>query len=98
MPPCTGTAWVVRGGSLMNTEKKSRLGRGLEALLGAGEEPAMATPAPGARNEVAVDAIETNPFQPRKNFDDDELEALQQSIRNHGVLQPLVVRQVGDRF
>src|SRR3954466_8769711 len=79
----------------MNTEKKSRLGRGLEALLG--EESPVASAAPG-RNEVAVDAIETNPYQPRKLYDEDALKSLGESIRNHGILQPLVVRQVGERF
>ena len=42
--------------------------------------------------------IEQSPFQPRKGFDEDELSALSASIRTHGILQPLVVRQVGDRF
>jgi ParB family chromosome partitioning protein len=79
----------------MSTEKKSRLGRGLDALLSAG--PEVAAPA-GARSEVPVEAIEHNPYQPRKAFDEDELSSLGESIRNHGVLQPLVVRQVGDRY
>lgn len=76
----------------MNADKKSRLGRGLDALLGGAEDSR------GPRSEVAVEAIEENPFQPRKTFDEDELSALSESIRNHGILQPLVVRQVGDRF
>lgn len=71
----------------MSAEARTRLGRGLEALLG--EEP----PEGAARSEVPVDAIEANPYQPRKNFDDDELKALSESIRSHGILQPLVVRQ-----
>ncbi|MFO0877368.1 MAG: ParB/RepB/Spo0J family partition protein [Gemmataceae bacterium] len=79
----------------MNAEKKSRLGRGLDALLG-GSDAATATTS--ASNTVPVLAIEKNPFQPRKAFDDDDLSSLQESIRNHGILQPLVVRQVGDRF
>jgi len=72
-------------------EKKSRLGRGLDTLIG-GDNAALATA------EVAIDAIENNPYQPRKTFDDDELTSLSNSIRSHGVLQPLVVRQVGERF
>ena len=47
---------------------------------------------------MPLDQIQQNPFQPRKTFDDDELSSLSNSIRTHGVLQPLVVRQVGDRF
>ena len=76
-------------------EQKARLGRGLNALLGdLPMEDAVAVGAP----EVSVDAIENNPYQPRKQFDDDELASLCTSIKNHGVLQPLVVRQVGDRY
>jgi ParB family transcriptional regulator, chromosome partitioning protein len=81
----------------MSNEKKSRLGRGLDALLG-GEDVPVAAATPTSRTEVAVEAIETNPYQPRKQFDDEELESLGESIRNHGILQPLVVRQVGERF
>jgi len=73
-------------------QKKQRLGRGLEALIGDGDAPA------GALAEVAVEAIEENPYQPRKNFDEGELTALSDSIRTHGILQPLVVRPVGDRY
>jgi ParB family chromosome partitioning protein len=73
-------------------EKKSRLGRGLDSLFSG---PASSSAAPG---QVSLDCIDQNPYQPRKSFDDDELATLQESIRNHGVLQPLVVRPVGDRF
>jgi ParB family chromosome partitioning protein len=75
-------------------EKKTRLGRGLDALFSDTEEAA----APGKLAEVPVEVIEENPYQPRKTFDDDELASLCESIRTHGVLQPLVVRQVGERF
>jgi ParB family chromosome partitioning protein len=49
-------------------------------------------------SNVPVEAIEQNPYQPRKAFDDDELSSLSASIRSHGILQPLVVRQLGDRY
>jgi ParB family chromosome partitioning protein len=76
-------------------ERKTRLGRGLDALLGdLPDDGGVAVGAP----EVPIDAIEHNPFQPRKQFDDDELSSLCNSIKNHGVLQPLVVRMVGDRY
>ncbi len=81
----------------MSTEKKSRLGRGLEALLGGNEEPAGGKGSVG-RADVPLDAIDTNPFQPRKTFDDEDITSLSESIRNHGVLQPLLVRPVGDRY
>jgi len=48
--------------------------------------------------EVALDRIQQNPFQPRKNFDSDDLASLSASVKTHGILQPLVVRQVGEQF
>ncbi len=81
---------------MAGTEKKTRLGRGLDALLG-GAAP-EAEPVSAITSEVPLTAIEQNPYQPRKSFDQDELASLTESIKNHGVLQPLVVRQVGERF
>ena len=68
---------------------KTRLGRGLDALLSGGNE---------ATNTVAIDRIRHNPYQPRKRFDDDELKQLTASVREHGILQPLVVRNAGDHY
>ncbi len=76
-------------------EKKSRLGRGLDALL---SSPAPDGGTAATQADVPVDRIERNPYQPRKAFDEDELTDLSNSIRRHGILQPLVVRQVGDQF
>jgi ParB family chromosome partitioning protein len=47
---------------------------------------------------IPVDAIDANPDQPRRRFAAAELESLADSIRQHGVLQPIVVRKVGDRY
>lgn len=70
-----------------------RLGRGLGSLL---SDPSPAAgPAP---QEIALDRISPNPFQPRKRFDPAGLQELKESIGRHGVLQPVVVRQVEDRF
>jgi ParB family transcriptional regulator, chromosome partitioning protein len=77
-------------------EKKARLGRGLDALLSS--PPGEGAAATADMPEVAVEQIQQNPFQPRKTFDDDELASLSESIRTHGVLQPLVVRRVGEKF
>jgi ParB family chromosome partitioning protein len=77
-------------------EKKARLGRGLDALLSGGDDGGAALA--GKQSQVGVDDIEQNPYQPRKTFDGDELSSLSASIKTHGVLQPLVVRQVGQRF
>lgn len=82
--------------------EKRRLGRGLDALLGntaaeAGTSsvgPALAA----SQAQVPVDRLDPNPYQPRKTFDEDELKSLSASIRTHGILQPLVVRAVGDRY
>ncbi|HXG11756.1 MAG TPA: ParB/RepB/Spo0J family partition protein [Gemmataceae bacterium] len=78
-------------------DKKTRLGRGLDALLGTTADGGDGAAA-GEPKQVAVSAIERNPYQPRKAFDADELSALGESIRVHGILQPLVVRAVGDRY
>jgi ParB family chromosome partitioning protein len=47
---------------------------------------------------LSVEAIDRNPFQPREDFGADEIESLRASIVEHGVIQPLVVRRVDDRF
>src|SRR5712692_2489134 len=75
--------------------EKRRLGRGLDALLGSsgdGEAPKAEL------TQVAIEQIEQNPFQPRKAFDEEELTSLRESIRTHGLLQPLVVRPVADHY
>src|SRR5436305_10594090 len=77
------------------TNEKRRLGRGLGALIGDTNGGAATAV---EQSEVGIDRIDQNPNQPRKTFDEDELAALSESIKNHGVLQPVVVRQVGERF
>ena len=68
------------------------LGRGLDALL-PGER------AEESARELPLDAIEPNPRQPRKSFDEKEAAQLAQSIGEHGILQPLLVRRIGaDRY
>lgn len=86
-------------------KEKRRLGRGLDALLGIAEgtEELATVAAPDAvsvidHNEVALERIQQNPFQPRKTFDAEELTSLSESVKSHGILQPLVVRQIGDQF
>ena len=48
--------------------------------------------------EINVELIDPNPFQPRKVFSDDELVELAESIEQHGLIQPIAVRKVGDRY
>jgi ParB family chromosome partitioning protein len=59
---------------------------------------APATVSHDAPGEIPVDAIDPNPEQPRRVFDATELERLADSIRQHGVLQPIVLRRVGGRY
>lgn len=75
----------------MEATAKPRLARGLNALLGDAPNDAPVTKLP-------VEKITENPYQPRKQFDGEELAALTASVKNHGVLQPLVVRAVGDGY
>jgi ParB family chromosome partitioning protein len=73
-----------------------RLGRGLEALLGPiSREQAESS---GALKELPVTAISPNPFQPRRTFDDAGLAELAASIAASGLLQPVIVRAVGNRY
>jgi ParB family chromosome partitioning protein len=77
------------------------LGRGLSALMadiGPAEEEATAdAPAPRATATVPIDRIAPNPDQPRRNFAEEDLDELAQSIRARGILQPLIVRPDPER-
>ncbi|MEC9488733.1 MAG: ParB/RepB/Spo0J family partition protein [Halanaerobium sp.] len=71
---------------------KKRLGRGLNVLIpgeGAAEESVQ---------QIPVKKIEPNPYQPRKEFDEDSLSELTASIKKHGVIQPVLVRKKEDSF
>jgi ParB family chromosome partitioning protein len=69
----------------------------LEALIPV--PSAIERPQPGEKVlEIATDGIETNPFQPRKRIEDEQLKELADSIRQDGVLQPVVVRRKGPRY
>ena len=77
-------------------EKRKALGRGLRALIP--EVPAAETAtAGGSAQEIDLDLVQPNPDQPRRAVDDAKLEELAQSIRAHGVIQPIVVtRRAGE--
>lgn len=81
--------------------KKPALGRGLDALFGARPPAAVAAPPPpapgpiqetGSLRQLAIDQIQPNPFQPRTTFEPDKIAELADSIRQMGVLQPIIVR------
>ena len=78
------------------------LGRGLGALLptrATAVVTPIAEPAPHEpANRIAIDLIDPNPVQPRRVFQADALQQLADSILQHGIIQPLVVRQNGARF
>ena len=83
----------------MPTKKKqSGLGRGLGSLLhDADIDTAMGKPnLTTAITMIPLDSIDANPFQPRKEFDDEALEELAQSIKQQGVITPITVRQMPD--
>lgn len=74
------------------------LGKGLDALIPAGvTAPGAARSGPGLR-ELDITAIRPNPYQPRDHFDEAALGALADSIREVGVLQPVLVRPAGDGY
>ena len=80
--------------------KKIALGRGLKSLLSDTPESDKldeATPAPsssGGMSEILISEIEVNPFQPRQHFDQDALKELAESIKVHGIIQPVTVRKL----
>ncbi|MCX6129510.1 MAG: ParB/RepB/Spo0J family partition protein [Proteobacteria bacterium] len=88
--------------------KREALGKGLGSLLGLDQDERLATTAKSSLNEaplplhslleVAIHKIQPNPLQPRKIFKDADLQSLAQSLKQDGVIQPLVVSKEGDHF
>ena len=82
---------------------KTGLGRGLSALLGTKKKTPASAPVPPAEQGERVlrlhwKKLKPCPLQPRKEFDRAALEGLAESIKTNGIIQPLVVRQVGDEY
>ena len=76
--------------------KKNALGKGLSALI---EDAGGETRNVASINEIALEKIEVNPYQPRKNFDEETLLELAASIKEIGIIQPITVRLInGDRY
>jgi ParB family transcriptional regulator, chromosome partitioning protein len=76
--------------------QKNALGRGLGALIEDADSPRFTV---SAINEIDIDQIDLNPFQPRKNFDEEALQELASSIREIGIIQPITVRElVGNKY
>jgi ParB family chromosome partitioning protein len=78
----------------MADEQRSRLGRGLAALIGDVGDETASTDRGGSKSQrrVPVEFIKPNPNNPRRHFSDAELDELAQSIRERGIIQPIVVR------
>ncbi|MGH9316795.1 MAG: ParB/RepB/Spo0J family partition protein [Thermoanaerobaculia bacterium] len=76
---------------------KHGLGRGLGALLSSSPSTPTETVASKVQ-ELPIDSIVANPWQPRKAFDENSLQDLSQSLKRSGVLQPVVVRRHGQQF
>ena len=74
-------------------KKGMKLGRGLDALLGGSESVAQ-----NAVQEIALTEIVPNPQQPRQEFAENELNDLAASIKEYGIIQPLIVMKVGDGY
>ena len=77
--------------------QKKVLGRGLGALIPQKAE----TPAPSRAAGLAhipIDQIQPNPYQPRRIFNEASIDALARSVREHGIVQPLVVTRAGDMY
>lgn len=89
----------------MSNTKKPALGRGLSALLENAKTDITTkvhgenTPIVGSISMIKIKNIETNPFQPRTNFEEVALNELCDSIKQHGIIQPLTLRKLGyDRY
>ncbi len=84
----------------MSNNKKPALGRGLSALLENAKTDITTkstenAPVLGSVSMIPISAIETNPFQPRTEFEEVALDELAQSIKEHGIIQPITVRKLG---
>jgi ParB family chromosome partitioning protein len=78
---------------------RKRLGRGLASLLGTDDGGFEAGSLEAAELlMLAVDQIDANPYQPRREFDAAELAGLADSLRQHGMLQPIIVRPIDERY
>lgn len=77
--------------------QRNSLGRGLGALIESSDDSNQELiKSAAAVNEISLGKIDTNPFQPRTNFDEESLEELVISIKEHGIIQPITVRKSGE--
>lgn len=81
---------------VLNNFKGKGLGKGLAALLGESEIKEKEIQKNFSTEKVAIHFLKPNKYQPRKNFDKSQLEELAQSIKIRGIIQPIVVRKLGE--
>ncbi|HEV7573702.1 MAG TPA: ParB/RepB/Spo0J family partition protein [Thermoanaerobaculia bacterium] len=77
---------------------KKVLGRGLGALIPQRQEAPAESHATQGLAEIPISQIQPNPFQPRKTFNEASIDELARSVREHGIVQPLVVTRAGDKY
>ena len=77
---------------------KKVLGRGLGALIPQRQETPVESHATQGLAEIPISQIQPNPFQPRKTFNEASIDELARSVRQHGIVQPLVVTRAGDKY
>jgi ParB family chromosome partitioning protein len=83
----------------VSAEKPRRLGKGLEALIASAATSGTQPAAPGSDlQRIQLSRIRPNPFQPRREFDPEELAELESSLKASGLLQPISVRRSGDAY
>ena len=80
----------------MSKNAKKVLGRGLGALIP--QKDAQPAGHSGSALELPIESITPNPYQPRKTFDDTAIHELSESVRSHGIVQPLLVTRNGDKY
>lgn len=78
--------------------KRKALGRGIEALIPSAGSAVVPAAPQGNLREIDIDLISPNRYQPRSDFDAEKLGELAASIKENGIVQPIVVRQLGTRF
>ena len=74
--------------------KRGGLGKGLEAIFGGIEE----LDRKDSVTTISIDLLEKNPFQPRETFDEKTIRELAESIREKGLIQPIIVRELGEKY
>ena len=78
---------------MARARRSGGLGKGLEALIPTLPEPLVDVNDGSSTHMIAIEIIEVNPYQPRRVFDEEKIKELAESVREHGVLQPILVRR-----